>query len=174
MKKARTGAARYHFKNQYLIGDGEDDEAHVGKPASQHSRRTGPTEATERPAQVDPARVERRRKLEAEVKEEAVRAGVPLKTAIEKDGFANLSDMPDARLTAYLAKLKKKTASAAEPAKDDPTARVLTDHEAADLRSAIEERGLNVEQELKAKGVESGLTKDATLAVFNQIMSELF
>jgi hypothetical protein len=33
IKKAQTGAARYHFQKMFLVADGEDDEADVGRPA---------------------------------------------------------------------------------------------------------------------------------------------
>lgn len=32
VKKAQTGAARYHFQKMFLVADGEDDEADVGRP----------------------------------------------------------------------------------------------------------------------------------------------
>lgn len=50
VKKAMTGAARYHFQKMYLVGDGDDDEADVGKkevtPSQQTSTRWSKVEVT--------------------------------------------------------------------------------------------------------------------------------
>jgi hypothetical protein len=49
VKKAQTGAARYHFQKMFLVADGEDDEADVGKPQVVPTI----TRATSAPAKVE-------------------------------------------------------------------------------------------------------------------------
>jgi hypothetical protein len=48
VKKAQTGAARYHFQKMFLVADGEDDEADVGKASKGAPARTAPVEQTAR------------------------------------------------------------------------------------------------------------------------------
>jgi hypothetical protein len=50
----------------------------------------------------------------------------------------------------------------------------ISEREAADLRSAFEERGVNAAEWLRAHGIASGLAGDATVEVFDAAMAELF
>jgi hypothetical protein len=50
----------------------------------------------------------------------------------------------------------------------------VSEHEAANLRAAFQERGVPPAEWLQAHGIESGLCEDATVDVFNLAMCELY
>lgn len=96
-----------------------------------------------------------------QMKNLAAAAYMPLKSKLVEAGHEKLSDLTVEQMNAWIAKL-------------EPLARRLTDREAADLRSAFQERGTPPAEWLKDHHVGTGMCEDASLYVYNLAMRELF